>query len=160
LEFTGSMPFTDSGGNGLVDAGDQVALKLPLSNFVTNPVDGAVTYTNVTGTLSSSTAGVIVLAGTRTYPNIAPGSTQTNTSDYLYRVSATFVPGTPIEFSLSVTTAQGPTTLLFTQNTGTPVFTTIFAENFNSISAGALPAGWTTIHVGGTPTVPWTTDST
>jgi hypothetical protein len=75
-------------------------------------------------------------------------------------LSPSFVPGTKIEFSLAVTTAQGSMTLPFTQNTGTPVDTTIFTENFNGISPGALPAGWTTIHVGGTPTVPWTTDGT
>src|SRR5262249_12927246 len=139
---------------------DQVSVQLPLSNFVTNAVDGPVTYTSVTGTLSTGTPGVTILAGTRTYPDIAPGTIQTNTADYVYRVAPAFVPGTKIEFSLNVTSAQGSTTLLFTQNTGTPVATTIFSENFDAVSPGSLPSGWTTIHVGGTPTVPWTTNNT
>lgn len=151
------MTFTDSGGNGFVDAGDQVSLKLPLSNFVTNAIDGPVTYTGVTGTLSTSTTGVSILAATRTYASIAPGAVVTNSADYVYRVSPTFVPGTRIEFSLNVTTAQGSTTLPFTQNTGTPVAVTLLSENFNGVSPGVLPAGWATIHAGGANTVPWTT---
>jgi hypothetical protein len=127
---------------------------------VTNPIDGPVTYTGVTGTLSTSTAGVSILAATRAYPNIAPNATVTNTGDYVYRLMPTFVPGTKIEFSLNVTTAQGSMTLLPRQNTGTPVATTIFFENFNGVAAGTLPAGWGTIHAGGTNTVPWTTQNT
>ena len=151
-----AVTFTDSGGNGFVDAGDQVSVKLPLTNLAT----AGVTYTNVTGVLTTTTPGVTILAGTRTYPDIPPGTTQTNTQDFVYRVSPTFVPGTKIEFSLNVITAQGSTNLLHTQNTGTPIATTIFAENFNGASPGSLPSGWTTIHVGGTPTVPWTTNNT
>ena len=70
------------------------------------------------------------------------------------------MPGTKIEFLLSVTTDQGSTTGLFTQNTGTPVSTTIFAQNFNGVAPGSLPAGWVTIHAGGNNTVPWTTNNT
>ena len=71
-----------------------------------------------------------------------------------------FTPGTPIEFSLAVTTAQGSTTLLFTQSTGTPVATTIFSESFNGVAPGSLPPGWQTLHAGGNNTVPWTTSNT
>ena len=157
----GPMTFTESGGNGLVDAGDQVALKLPLSNTVTNAIEGPVTYTGITGTLSTSTPGVSILAATRTYPNIAPGGAPVpSTSDYVYRVSPTFVPGTKIEFLMTITTGQGSTTLRTRQDTGTPVATTIFSENFNGVGVGALPAGWGTIHAGGANTVPWTTNNT
>jgi hypothetical protein len=155
----GTPAFTETGGNGLVDAGDQVALTLPLSSYVTNASDSPVTYTSVSGTLSTSTPGVSILTATRSYPAIAPGASASNASAYAYAVSPAFVPGTKIELSLVVTTAQGSTTLLFTQNTGTPVATTIFSENFNGVSAGTLPAGWTTIHAGGANTVPWTTSS-
>jgi hypothetical protein len=40
LAFTGQMTFTDSGGNGFVDAGEQVSAQLPLQNLVTNANDG------------------------------------------------------------------------------------------------------------------------
>jgi hypothetical protein len=155
----GPITLADSGGNGLVDAGDQVTLKVPLRNIVTNPIDGPVTYTGVAATLSTSTPGVTVLAATRAYPNIAPNATATNTADFVYRVSPTFVPGTKIEFLLNATSAQGTVALRFRQDTGTPTPTTIFAENFNGVAPGALPLGWTTIHAGGANTVPWTTNS-
>src|SRR5262249_26257229 len=70
-----------------------------------------------------------------------------------------FAAGTRIEFALSVSTAQGNTTLLFSLVSGTPVATTIFSENFGSVSAGSLPTGWSTFHAGGTPTVRWTTST-
>lgn len=156
----GSATFTESGGNGSIDPGDQVALTLPLSNFVTNAIAGPVTYTGVTGTLSTSTAGVSILGGTRTYPNIAPGATEANAATYLVQVDQTFVPGTRIELTLAVSTGQGSTTLLWTQLTGTPIATTIFQQDFDGVPPGSLPAGWATIHAGGNNIVPWTTSST
>ena len=71
-----------------------------------------------------------------------------------------FVPGTHVEFSLAVTSAQGSVVLPFTQATGTPLASTIFSENFDAVAPGALPAGWATSHGGGTNVVPWTTNST
>jgi hypothetical protein len=65
--------------------------------------------------------------------------------------------GSRIEFKLTVVTDQSTTTLLFSQPTGTPVATTLLSENFNSVSPGALPAGWSSVHQGGNNTVPWTT---
>jgi hypothetical protein len=71
------------------------------------------------------------------------------------------VPGTPIELVLTVrSNQQGAATLLHTLFTGTPVATTLLAENFNGVAPGSLPAGWTTSHAGGANTVPWTTSST
>ena len=63
-------------------------------------------------------------------------------------------------FKLAVTTGQGSGQMAFYRNTGTPVATTIFSENFNGVAAGSLPAGWSSVHGGGTNTVPWTTSST
>ena len=153
----GAVTFTDSGGNGFADAGDQLRLKFPLINNLTNAALGPVTYTTVSAALSTSTAGVTIQAGTRTYPNIAPGATATNTSDFIVLLSPGFTPGTRIEFTLAVTTAQATTSLKYTQVTGTPVPTTVFSENFDGVTPGLLPAGWGTIHQGGSNAVPWTT---
>jgi len=155
----GGITFTDSGGNGFVDPGDQLSFTLPLTNSVTNPVNGAQTYSGISGALSTSTPGVSIVSGTSTYPNIAPGATASNATPYVVQVDQSFTPGTPIEFSLAVSTAQAPTTLPFTRSTGTPIATTIFSENFNGVPAGSLPAGWGTIHAGGANTVPWTTNN-
>jgi hypothetical protein len=156
----GSITFSESGGNGFIDAGDQVRLTIPLRNYVTNSAIGTTTYSSVSATLSTTTGGVNFQRATSAYATIAPGATQNNSLVYVLTLSPSFVPGTKLEFSLSVTTAQGNTVLQFTQNTGTPVPTTIFSENFDGVSPGSLPVGWTTIHVGGTPTVPWTTSNT
>lgn len=156
----GAIAFTESGGNGFIDAGDQVRMTLPLRNYVTNATIGTVTYSGIGATLSTTTPGVTFQRAASAYPNVAPGTTQSNSLVYIFTLSPSFVPGTKIDFSLAVTTGQGSTTLLFTQNTGTPVTTTVFSENFNGVSAGSLPAGWVAIHVGGIPTVPWTTNGT
>jgi hypothetical protein len=152
----GTVTFGDSGGNGYADAGDQLKIKLPLNNRTANPLN-AKTYSSINATLSTGTPGVSILRASSAYPNLVPGAGGTNLLDYVVQIAPSFTPGTKIEFSLAVTTAQGNATLLFTMDTGTPVPTTIFAENFDGVTPGALPAGWGTIHQGGTNTVPWTT---
>ena len=112
----------------------------------------------VSATLSTTTPGVTIPTPASAYADIASGSTVTNSADFVVQIGSSFVPGTKIDFSLAVTTAQGSTTLLFTQNTGTPRITTIFSENFDSTTPGLLPAGWGTIDMGGA-NVPWTTSS-
>jgi hypothetical protein len=154
------VTFVESGGNGLVDAGDIVALQIPLSNFVTNPATSPTTYRGVIGRLTTSTPGVVVLLGISPYGSIGPGSTQNNIINYLVYLGPNFVPGTDIEFTLNVQTVSGPAKLLYTQRTGTPVSTVIYSENFDGTAAGSLPAGWTTSHGGGANTVPWTTNAT
>ena len=156
----GSLTFTDSGGNGLADAGDQLKIKIPLQNYTTNPISSPAAYTGVTGTLSTTTPKVTIARASSSYPDIAAGASQTNNLEYVVQIAPDFVPGTKIEFALNVATGQGSTKLLFTQNTGTPVVTTVLSENFDGVTAPALPAGWGTIHQGGANTVPWKTDST
>jgi len=67
---------------------------------------------------------------------------------FVVQIDQAFVPGTHIEFVLAVATAQGSTTLPFTQATGTPIATTIFSENFDGVPPGAFPLGWSTSHGG------------
>ncbi len=166
----GTVTFTESGGNGFIDAGDQVRLRVPLRNYVLNPTQHPAALAGVSATLSTSTPKVTVTGATASYGSIAPGATVSNTQDFLVQVAPDFVPGTKVEFSLKVTGPQGSTTLLFTENTGTPVAREIFAENFDAVAPGSLPVGWTTSHTGPTPPanvspvppgyiVPWTTDN-
>jgi hypothetical protein len=158
----GTPAFIESGGNGAVDAGELVRYTLPLRNTVTNPSIGTVGYTGVSATLSTATLGVSVdpARATQAYPDIAPGASMTNPAEFVVQLSPAFVPGTRIDLLLAVTTVQGSTTLAFSQNTGTPVATTIFSEDFNSTAPGSLPAGWTPFHNGGNNTVPWVTSNT
>ena len=156
----GTRSFTDSGGNGFVDPGDRLSLTIPLTNYVTNPVNGASMLAAVSGTLSTSTPAVSIVSGVASYVNIAPGATEANATPYVVQVDQAFTPGTPIEFALTISTSVGSKVIRFTQLTGTPIPTTIFAENFNGVAPGTLPAGWGTIHAGGSNTVPWITNNT
>ena len=153
----GTVTFADSGGNGFIDPGETVRFTLPLFNNATNSIANPTTYTTVTATLSTTNAGVQISVPSEAYSNVAPGSTVSNAAQFVVSLDPAFVVGTTIEFSLAVSTAQGSTTLLFAQRTGTPIATTIFSENFDGVSPGSLPAGWTTTHGGGNNTVPWTT---
>jgi len=153
----GAITFVDSGGNGYIDAGDTVKMIVPLTNFVTNPATTPATYTSVSGTLSTTTPGVTLLRPTASYSSIAPGTTVANAVEYVFQVSPSYTPGTPIDFNLAISTQQGSGSIAFYRNTGTPVATTIFAENFDGVAPGALPAGWSSVHAGGTNTVPWIT---
>jgi len=150
---------TDSGGNGGIDPGETVNLKLTIRNYVTNPLN-AEKVNGTTAILSTTTPGVTVTQGQSPYTNMDAGETSVNKKDFVLQLAPSFVPGTPIELVLTLRSSkQRDTTLLYTLRTGTPVATTLISENFNSPAPG-LPAGWTAAHGGGTPTVPWTTSST
>jgi len=156
----GAVTFTESGGNGNIDPGDTVRLQLPLRNYDTNPLS-AVSLHDVEGRLSTTTAGVTVREDEAHYGSIAAGATATNSHDFVLQISPSFVPGTPIELTLEAQGDEdGSATLLYTQFTGTPSATTIFAENFDGVAPGTLPAGWVRSHAGGANVVPWTTSST
>jgi hypothetical protein len=153
----GAVAFAESGGNGNLDPGDTVSLSLPLYNYDTNPLSAA-SALGTTATLSTNTPGVTVQQGQSPYNSIAPGATATNKKSFVLALAPSFVPGTPIELSLDVRSAQhGQATLLHTLWTGTPSVTTLYAENFNGVAPGVLPGGWAVSHAGGANTVTWTT---
>jgi len=151
---------TDGNGNGFIDAGEQVRFKLPLTNYVTNTSLNPTVITGIVATLSATTSTVTIVQGTSGYPSIAPGASATNDRDFIIQLSPSYVRGTPLNLVLNVTSNQGSTTLLVTRATGTPMATTIFQENFDSIPPGSLPSGWLTLHIGGNNTVSWTTNNT
>jgi hypothetical protein len=152
----GRAAFTDSGGDGYLNAGDGVDLTIPLENYVTNPLS-AETLVGVNAKLSTSTPGVTVIQENGTYPNLEPGGSASNRNPYRLQLAPSFIPGARLELKLDVHTSRGESILLFTLPTGTPMATTIFAEDFNGVVPGVLPAGWTRSHGGGANVVPWTT---
>jgi hypothetical protein len=154
-----SVAATDSGGNGGIDPGETVNLKLTIRNYVTNPLN-AEKVNGTTARLSTTTPGVTVTQDQSPYTNMDGGETSVNKKDFVLQISPSFVPGTPIELVLTLRSSkQRDTTLLYTLRTGTPVPTTLISENFNSAAPGTLPAGWTAAHAGGSNVVPWTTSS-
>jgi hypothetical protein len=155
----GTPSYTDTGGNGSIDGGEQISLDLPLTNAVTNPLTAA-TLVGVSAVLSTTTPHVTVLQGRASYPDLAPGATATNTTPFRLLADPRFVSGQPIELVLDVTASTGTARRLLTLETGTPVATTLLSENFDGVAPGALPAGWAARHGAGPNTVPWTTSNT
>jgi hypothetical protein len=156
----GDVTINDGNHSGFVDPGETVNLKFPLRNYVTNPLS-ADRVTGATAKLSTTTPGVTVTQDQSPYPNLDPGTTSVNKKDFVLKTSPSFVPGTPIELTLTVRSSDhGEATLLYTLFTGTPVRTTLLTENFDGVAPGTLPAGWTASHGGGSNVVPWTTSST
>ena len=155
----GTVTFAENGGNGHIDPGDKVRLTIPVRNYVTNPLN-ATRIRDVHATLTTSTPGVDVADGKSPYKNLDPGETEINKSPFVLRIYPWFVPGTPIELALLLQSDEhGTTTLLHTLFTGTPQATTLLSENFDGVSLGSLPIGWTVSHGGGANTVPWTTSN-
>ena len=157
--FAGTT-LTDANGNGFIDAGEQVRFKIPLLNYVTNRNLNPSTITGILATLSATTSSVTVVQGISGYPSIAPGAFAANDRDFIVQLSPSYVRGTPLNLSLNVTSNQGSTVLFLTRPTGTPLLTTIFQQDFESVPPGSLPGGWLTQHAGGNNTVPWTTSNT
>jgi hypothetical protein len=155
----GAVTFTETGGDGNIDPGDQVRLKIPLENYVTNPLNAA-SVTGISATVSTSTPGVSVVQATSAYPEAAAGAATMNSTDFILQIANGFVPGTPIEVTLMVGSIQGPLTLLLTEQTGTPVYTTLLNETFDRVPPGSFPPGWSSIHGAGANTVPWRTSNT
>src|SRR5207237_3737202 len=70
--FSGAT-FTDSDGNGFIDAGEQVAFKFPLTNYVTNSISKPTVITGIVATLSTAMPTVTIVQGTSGYASIATG---------------------------------------------------------------------------------------
>jgi hypothetical protein len=152
------VTFSDSGGDGNIDPGDQVHLSILLLNYDANPLHAG-TVSGILGTLSTLTPGVTVTQPVSPYPNLSPGAGAVNNVDFILQLSPGFVPGTPIELALALSSNLGSTSLLLTQATGTPVYTTLLNETFDGVPPGLLPPGWTAAHGAGVNTVPWTTSN-
>lgn len=154
-----TVRFVDSGGNGHIDPGDQVSLKIGIRNYAENPLNARALY-NILGRLSTRTPGVRVLGGVAGFSNLTAGATGSNTRDFVLQIDPSFVPGTPIELELFVVAnLRGSATLRYTLFTGTPSATTLLSEDFDGVKAGSLPTGWLTQHGAGANTVNWTSKS-
>ncbi|MFN8178059.1 MAG: proprotein convertase P-domain-containing protein [bacterium] len=103
--------------NGVWEPGEQVQIPVDLT-----AANGA--FTNVTGTLTSTTPGVTILDGSATWPNIPAGGTRTCDAPYFtIEIAQGVACGTVLSFHLSVTATEGgPYTSDFTHAVGsTPV---------------------------------------
>jgi hypothetical protein len=154
----GDPTISDSGHDGNIDPGEVVTVTIPVTNYVTNPLN-ATTLKDIAAWADTTAANVVVLPPLKIIPSLKPGASATLPVTLI--VGNNFVAGTPIDIALHVVQAQpfGFGTLHVTVETGTRVATQIFAENFDAVAPGALPTGWIAVHAGGANVVPWTTSS-
>ncbi len=135
--------------NGTPDPGEQATISLPIQNT------GSASTSNLTVTLQS-TGGVTNLSGTQSYGAIGAGGSATN--NFTFKADSTISCGTTLTLTFRLN--DGATdygTITQTYTTGVPTLT--FSENFDAVTAPALPAGWTNTKIVGT-VINWVTSTT
>ncbi len=133
--------------NGALDPGELVTMSLCVENN-----SGAAT-TNLVGTLQA-TGGVTVPSGPVTFGAVADGATACE--DFTFLVDGALACGDTVTATLSLT--DGATTYddaVYTFPTGTVALG--LAENFDGVTAPALPAGWTATNPITTDGILWVT---
>lgn len=129
-------------GNGFAEPGEDLVLSVPL----TNPSTSAAAVTAVLGSASAD------------YGTIAAGGSATRT--FSYRIPASTPCGTILTLPIVVTSPAGTGKIPYKLRVGAPVTTLI--ENFDGVTAPALPAGWTSTtaaQTGGIAGTPWVTST-
>ncbi|HYP28851.1 MAG TPA: S8 family serine peptidase [Blastocatellia bacterium] len=124
--------------NGAVDPGETVTVSLCVQNV------GTTATTNLVGTLAA-TGGVTSPSGPQSYGALAAGGPPVCRN---FTFTANGACGSTITASLNLqdgATNLGTVTYTFTLGT----LATAFTENFDGVTAPALPAGWTTSFVNG-----------
>jgi uncharacterized repeat protein (TIGR01451 family) len=116
-------------GNGIIDFNECNDLYVALVN------NAGFLVTGVSGRLSTTTPGVIVVQPRSAYADLTAGATNLNQTAYKISTSPNFVCGTPINFSLVIKTDQTTTTNNFVMTTGTSG--TVL--NFSSGPSVAIP---------------------
>ena len=140
--------------NGVVDPGETVTVTLPVSNL-----GGTTNTTNDVGTLQA-TGGVTSPSAAQNYGVIVSGGAAVN-RNFTFTASPSLTCGAVI--SATVQHQDGASNLgniVYTIPTGTTVTNNLFSENFDGVTAPALPAGWTTAQTGTTPPALFATTAT
>jgi subtilisin-like proprotein convertase family protein len=128
--------------NGIIEPGEIVTLTLPLS-----AAGGA--FTNVTGMLSSGTAGVTVVSGMGSYGTVADGSTVN--ASYSIAVDSTVACNSSFDLTLAVSSNEGNSSFPISRDVGQSA-----AFTYNGLPA-AIPdnapgtGGSSTANVSGLP---------
>lgn len=99
-------------GNGVVDSDECDSLFITLTNI------GFATATTVQVQLSTSTPGVTIAQSLANYPNMTNGVVATNVNPFEISTTPTFICGTPIFLTLTITCDQNVTTRTVALDTG------------------------------------------
>lgn len=127
LRQTPNISVSDSTGNnnGFPEPGEQLLITVPLSN--------------TTGNAATTVFAEIVGGSSIAYGTIGHNSTASSQIGYTIPVGAAC--GSSLPITINVTSSLGPVSFSRSIQLGSPV--TTFTENFDSVTAPALPAGWT-----------------
>ncbi|MEO8382095.1 MAG: S8 family serine peptidase [Acidobacteriota bacterium] len=103
-------------GDAFVEPNEVWNVTLPLTNI------GAANATAISAVLSTVTPGVTILSANAAYADLAPAATGNNLTPYVFRVDSSFVCGTIIDFTWTVTYAGGasPQSFSSTMKVGAP----------------------------------------
>ena len=132
--------------NGVLDPGEEVTINLSLRNV------GTLGTTNLVATLEPGN-GVSSPSGPKSYGALAAGGAAVAQQ---FTFTATGICGTSVIATLQL--QDGDTnlgTVAFSLPLGTPVITSFFSQNFDGVTAPALPAQWVS-----SPAGLWTTVTT
>jgi hypothetical protein len=120
--------------NNSPDPGEQITVSLPIQN------NGAAATSNLTATLQSG-GGITSTGGAQNFGAIAANGGSVS-RDFAFTVNSGLGCGSPITLTFNLT--DGATSLgTITRTFATGVRTQTFSENFDGVTAPALPAGWT-----------------
>ena len=136
--------------NSVPDPGEQLTVSLPLQNT------GAAGTNNLTATLLAS-GGVTNPSAPQNYGALAPGSSAA-AKNFTFTVDPNISCGSSITLTFNISdgaTSYG--TVTKTYETGVNVVS--LSENFDGVTAPALPAGWTNVPITGTA-INWVTSTT
>ena len=135
--------------NGLPDPGETLTVSLPLSNT------GGTATSNLTATLQAS--GGVTAAVSQSYGAIAAGGAAVS-RNFTFTVSSALPCGNDVVLTFVV--SDGATTFPnITKTYTTGVSSVSLSQNFDGVTAPALPTGWTSVQTSGTA-ISWTTTTT
>jgi hypothetical protein len=145
LSQTPEMTVSDTpagDGDGFPEPGETVRLTIPLANLTGTPATGVVAQ--VVGSSSLS------------YGTIADNGTASNVFDFT--IPAGIACGGVVDVTINVTSSLGPITFVRKISTGQPIVTS--TQNFDGVTAPALPAGWEVLNDGNAAANPFVTTTT
>lgn len=125
LTQTPAITISDADGDGFAEPGERLTVSLPLSNL--------------TGIHATDVVAVLENGSVANFGTIGHGTSTTR--DLTITVPTGLACGAVLDLVFHITSSLGPTQFVKKLNIGAPV--TTFNENFDSVTAPGIPAGWT-----------------
>jgi hypothetical protein len=119
---------TTAGPDSAVDPGETVSMKVTLTDVAPNAL------TTGHGTLTTSTAGIVVTGATADFPTITPGQSGESTA-FTFTVASSVACGTPIQFALDVSSGGTSSRVVFSVPVGRTQNLELFGDDIEASEA-------------------------